>query len=549
MAIAAVSLHPKDNIVANTSLFQSHARKLPAADAVNSHSAPAYTASAKSNLAQYAMTGCLRSTFYAGAEEQLDTVLSLCREINDLEYVAKLAVQARENGLMKDMPAFLCAYVAANDKGCKILSKIFPRVINNAKMLCTFTQIIRSGAAGRKSFGSGIKRLITEWLDARSDDEVFRASVGKGNPSLADVIRMAHPKPKTASRRALYGYLSARNRSENAVVETDLPALVRDVEAFKRAPDVSELVAPDVPWLLLTSLPLTENHWKQIAYRASWHTIRMNLNTFTRHGVTDDDTLVQYLAQRLSDRVEIARAKVFPYQLLAAYVNTTDVDRRLRDAIQAAAEIATENVPVVEGKIYVLVDVSRSMHDPVTGDIGSATTKMRCIDVAALMAASIVRRNPTAEVVVFSDRIHEGVVLHADNPVIKNSGILTSQPAGGTNCSAAVAWLNAKQRKGDLVVMISDYESWMDASGTQIKSTMGNPTAMMAEWQAFRARNKQAKLACVDLRPNETRQTVDRSDIVSIGGFSDHVFSLLSDFAKGNVTADYWTKTVEAVQL
>lgn len=539
----------------NPSLFESHARKSPVADAVNSHGAPAYSATARSALAQYAMTGCLRSTFYAGAEEQLTTVISLCKEINDLEFVAKLAVEAREHGYMKDMPAFLCAYVAANDKGCKLLSKIFPRVINNGKMLCTFVQIIRSGAAGRKSFGSGIKRLIEAWLDARSDDDVFKQSIGKGKPSFADVLRMAHPKPKTASRRALYGYLSGRNKPENAYKESDLPALVREVEVFKSAKDTSELTAPDVPWLLLSSLPLTERHWKQIAYRASWHTIRMNLNTFTRHGVCKDSQLVKFLAQRLVDREEIARAKAFPYQLLAAYVNTDEagpfaVDYRLREAIQDAAEIATENVPAIEGKVYVLIDVSRSMHDPVTGDIGTATTKMRCIDVAALMAASIVRRNPTAEVVVFSDRIHDGIVVDAKEDVMENSRVLTNQPAGGTNCGAAMAWLNSNQKKGDLVVMISDYESWMDNDGRQCRMTMGSsPTALMDQWKAFRSRNPQAKFACVDLRPNATRQTVDRADILNFGGFSDQVFSLLSDFARGNVGPDYWTRKVEAVTL
>jgi hypothetical protein len=48
--------------------------------------------------------------------------------------------------------------------------------------------------------------------------------------------------------------------------------------------------------------------------------IRMNLNTFARHGVFDEPGMTDHVvAARLRDASEIARARVFPYQLLAAY--------------------------------------------------------------------------------------------------------------------------------------------------------------------------------------------------------------------------------------
>ena len=50
---------------------------------------------------------------------------------------------------MKDMPALLCAILAVRD--VKLLEAIFPRVIDNGKMLRTFVQILRSGVVGRKS--------------------------------------------------------------------------------------------------------------------------------------------------------------------------------------------------------------------------------------------------------------------------------------------------------------------------------------------------------------------------------------------------------------
>ncbi|HKZ79298.1 MAG TPA: hypothetical protein VJ124_13460 [Pyrinomonadaceae bacterium] len=185
--------------MANKTLFKSLIGKLiPAADAINEERVPAYALSPKHQLAQYAASGCLNTTFYASAGEQLANVLQLCADI-DAEFIAKTAVFCRERGFMKDMPALLCAVLSVKDRA--LLDVVFPRVINNAKMLRNFVQIMRSGAVGRKSLGSAPKRLVREWLDARDPATLFKANVGQ-DPSLTDIVKMVHPKPKDEAREA-----------------------------------------------------------------------------------------------------------------------------------------------------------------------------------------------------------------------------------------------------------------------------------------------------------------------------------------------------------
>src|SRR5690606_17859630 len=134
---------------------------------------------------------------------------------------------------------------------------IFPRVIDNGKMLRNFVQIIRSGQSGRKSFGSAPKRLIRAWFDTRTEEQVFYASVGN-DPSLADVIRLCRPVPMTQERAALYGYLLGRekgkcNDAEFAVTQA-LPEVVQTYEAFRKAP-LGAL--PKAPYEMLEGLSLT----------------------------------------------------------------------------------------------------------------------------------------------------------------------------------------------------------------------------------------------------------------------------------------------------
>ena len=72
--------------------------------------------------------------------------------------------------------------------------------------------------------------------------------------------------------------------------------------------------------------------------------------------------------------------------------------------------------------------------------------------------------------------------------------------------------------------------------------------AMMSEWNAFKQRNPNARLACIDVQPYRTVAT-ERADILNVGGFSDEVFSVISEFAAGRLNADHWIGVIESVGL
>lgn len=522
--------------MADKSLFPSarQALRAPRTDALNRAGGIAYTRSPEQALAQIAATGCLGSTFYASGMDQLQDVLELCGRV-DAETVAKTAVYGRRQAFMKDLPALLVA--ALSVRSPEMLTRAFPLVIDNGRMLRNFVQIMRSGAVGRRSLGSLPKRLIREWLDSRSDEALFRASVGT-SPSLADIIKMVHPKPKTDSRRALYGYLIGRDVSRES-----LPELVQRYEKLKANPKGMPL--PDVPFQMIAGLEIGTKQWKGIARRAGWQMTRMNLNTFLRHGVLQDAKMVGFLADRLRDPEQIKRAKVFPYQLLVAWQNaSSEIPSDLRRALHDAMEIALSNVPEIPGKIYVFPDISGSMHAPVSGYRPGATSKVTCVQVAGLVAAALMRRNPQTEVLPFGDRV-VNVQLRREDSVMENARKLASLPAGGTNCSAPLKELNRRGAKGDLVIYVSDNESWMDSH----PRWLGSSTETVKSWEAFKRRNPRAQLICIDLTPNTLSQVKERQDVFNIGGFSDQVFRLIGQIGTGRAGGDHWVHEIRQVRL
>ncbi|MEZ5428516.1 MAG: TROVE domain-containing protein [Pyrinomonadaceae bacterium] len=521
--------------MANKNIFQTFIGMLtPKADTFNEAGGRAYEFTPKHALAQYAVTGSFNATFYADAAEQFGKVVELCREVEP-EFVAKLAVFARQRGFMKDMPAFLAAMLSVRDKS--LLESVFPRVIDNGKMLRNFVQIIRSGAVGRKSLGSLPKRLVREWFTSRRPENIFRQSVGQ-SPSFADILKMVHPKPLDDQYEALFGYLIGKEiRFEN------LPEVVKAFENFK-ADTGAEI--PRVPFQMLTALPLEARHWAEIARNAGWTMTRMNLNTFQRQGVFADAEIVRLIAERLRNAEEIGRARVFPYQLLIAYKMAEanrEIPREIVEALQDAMEVATKNVPRIDGKVFVFPDISGSMHSPATGYRKGSTTAVRCLDVAALVAAAVLRKNPTAEVIPFSDHIVEARLNPRDS-VMTNADKLAKLPSGGTNCSAPLREINRRRSQGDLVIYVSDNESWVDT-----RKGWNNGTETMRQWNEFQSRNPQAKLVCIDIQPYGTTQAQERGDILNIGGFSDQVFEIIDLFARNELSAEHWVGVIEKVEL
>lgn len=518
--------------MANRSVFASLAgRLLPRAAAANAEGAKAYAYGAEHRLAQLAMTGSVGGGFYQDAEAEA-TALVAAAEAVEPAFLARTAIHVRARGHMKDAPALLLAVLSSQDPA--LFARAFPRVVTSGKMLRTFVQIMRSGRTGRKSLGARPKAMVQRWLNEASDAQLIAAMVGN-HPSLADVIRMAHPKPATASRAAFYAW--ALGKPVDAAV---LPQVVQDLVAFRAG---ATGTPPDVPFQMLSDLTLTPGQWAAVARRASWATLRQGLNMLERKGAFTLPGTVEHVAATLRDPDRIKAAKAMPYQLLATLrALDPQVDPRLRDALHAAMEASVANAPALKGGVAVCPDVSGSMSSPVTGYRKGGTTAVRCIDVAALVAAAVLRKNPSARILPFEVGVREAR-LDARDTILTNADKLAALGGGGTNCSAPLAALNAARAAPDLVIFVSDNQSWVDAREG------GQGTALMTEWSKLKARNGAAKLVCIDIQPYGTAQAAEREDVLNIGGFSDAVFDQIAAFAEGRMGPDHWVGEIRAVDL
>jgi 60 kDa SS-A/Ro ribonucleoprotein len=538
--------------MANKGLFTSTNSLRPRADAINEAGGLAYALPPKHALAQLAATGCFHGTYYADAEDQLAALLSLAEGVDDA-FLAKLAVYSRERAFLKDMPAALLLVLSRRDRA--LFHRAFDRVVDNGRVLRTLLQMIRSGRFGRKSLSYSVRRAFRRWLNAASDGQLLSASVG-ADPSLRDVLRLARPTPPTDARRALFGWLADRPVEKWApATADDLPELVRALASYRAAATEAEQVEllgrARFRWDLLADAAKGPATWKAIARQMGAQALRMNLNTLRRHGVLDDPEMVAFVAAAIADEGEIRRARQFPYQYLAAYLNAdAEVPRAIKDSLGRAAEVACGVVPELPGPIVIGLDVSGSMQSPVTGHRGKgSTSRVRCVDVAALFAAAVLRRNPDSLLVPFDDHAHRAAV-DPKGAILALAERLARYGGGGTDCSLPLREANREHRGRTFAgcVLVSDNQSWIGAGRY-------GSTGVMTEWQEFvknQARRHGGdfagpKLVCIDLQPYGTTQAPERSDILNVGGFSDAVFTVVASFL-GEGPARFVAE-VEAIEL
>ncbi|WP_287907631.1 RNA-binding protein [Acinetobacter sp.] len=535
--------------MANKTIFASKQQAKPKTIAYNEAGGRAYTLKSRAALAQLAATGTLNQTFYQNAQVQLDHILNLALEV-DPEFVAKTAIYARQTAHMKDTPVVLLALLSELD--AELFKRIFPLIIDNGKQLRNFVQIMRSGMIGRKSLGSLPKRMVNEWILSASAQQLIAANVGS-SPSLADVLKMTHPKPKTAEQDAFFAYVLGKEYQL-----AQLPAQVQALEQFRLGVN-TEL--PKVPMQLLTHLNLNQQQWAEIARNGSWQILRMNLNTFLRHDVFKIKGMTKIIADKLMDEQSILKSRVFPYQLMMTWsALDQEMPHEIANALKFAMQCSISNVPKLQGNVIIAIDVSGSMSSSITGYRQGATSQLRCVDVAALFASAFKYVNPNIRLIAFDTQVRHLSNLIRVQEYLKRKNLMKQQNleidifalakkfasmcGGGTDCSKPLELLVKEKAKVDMVIYFSDNESWAD----QIPRAH-RQTGMMHYWKQLKQHNPDAKLVCVDLQPYATTQLPEHKDVMNIGGFSDTVFTLIESFANNEMHANHWISEIEKIDL
>ena len=222
---------------------------------------------------------------------------------------------------------------------------------------------------------------------------------------MADVIELVHPKPRDDAQSALFRWLLDRRHHDDAVADPDVLPMLAAAAALDRVPvdrrrkvlrerGPEALAAAGTSWERLSGwLPggMDAEAWEAVIPTMGVMALVRNLRNFDQAGIAA--AAVDQVIAKITDADEVARARLFPYQVWAAYQAAPSDD--WKRALGTTLGHTVANVPALDGTL-VLVDTSGSMQAPV-----SRRSTMSRVEVAAVMAMATAKRASDVDVVIY----------------------------------------------------------------------------------------------------------------------------------------------------
>lgn len=486
-----------------------------AAPARNHEGAPAYPLSPALELYAATATAALSDQFYEAA----DTRLARLRELiarSDPQFVARLAVYAREQLHLRSVPLVLAVELARLHRGDSLVSRLVARIVQRAdeipELLALYAQA--NGRTGVKTLGQLSKQVQRGLALAFNRFDAYQlAKYDRQGTAvrLRDALFLVHPKARDEAQQAVFNQLVAGTLPVPYTWESELSAAGQ--VAYASPAERQAAIART--WETLVS-----------SGRLGYMALLRNLRNLLEAKVSAE-TLALACAT-LADPGQVARARQLPFRFLAAYREVLALESGAVAPVLAALEAAivssARNLRGFgpETRVVVACDVSGSMQQPL-----SPRSKVLLYDVGLVLAMLLQSRCQHVVSGLFGDRwqrvtLPRGQVLRNVQELHRRAG----EVGYSTNGHLVINDLRQRCEVVDKVMIFTDCQLW---------NTNGNGT-LAQEWAAYRANvAPQARLYLFDLAGLGTTPLDVRAEagVALIAGWSDKIFDVLAALENG----------------
>jgi TROVE domain len=362
-----------------------------------------------------------------------------------------LAQYLREAMLLRSAAVVLAAeYVAAGgERGRSVVARALQRADEPAELLGYW--LTRHGRnvpmPVKRGIADAARRLYTERAALRYDGLSRQVR-------MADVIEMTHPSPRDDRQSALFKYLLDRRHHDDARADAEvLPVLAAaaaldavpmdERRAVLRARGPAALGGAGFSWERLSGwLPggMDAAAWEAVIASMGVMALVRNLRNFDQAGISD--AAIEAVTVKITDTDEVAKSRLFPYQVWAAYKHAPSDN--WKRALGRTLELTAGNIPTLDGTL-VVIDTSGSMQATVSG-----RSTMQRVEVAAVMAMATAKRASNVDVVIYAQtnklmkRLEGMSLLGGVDKVVRSVGSVGHATYGHT---AIARWFDPKRHQ------------------------------------------------------------------------------------------------------
>ena len=482
---------------------------------VNHAGAKAYSLTPALELYTSVVTSILSDTFYEKADDRLARIQALIAQ-NNAEFVAKLAVYAREKMYLRSMPLVLVTELAKIHQGDNLISRAVGRVVNRADEiteLLAYYQLANARNDTKKlnRLSKQIQKGLAEAFNKFDEYQFSKYNRDSAAVKLRDALFLVHPKAKNEAQQAIFDKIA---KDELAIAQTWETALSA-VGQNDFASEDEKLVAKSQAWEQL----ILEG---KLGYMALLRNLRNIIEAKVRQEA------IEKVCAMLSNARAVANSKQLPFRFLSAYRELKIVNNGRVSQILSALELAVQHSATnIRGfdantRVVIAADVSGSMQRVI-----SPKSTVQNFDIGLMLAMLLQNRCDNVVTGMFGDTWK--IINVPKNNILAN--VMEFHRREGevgysTNGHLVVQDLIKRRVVVDKIMIFTDCQLWNSNGGNQIS----------VAWNKYKAIAPNAKLYLFDLvgYGQTPINMVEGRDVFLIAGWSDKIFDILAAIEDGS---------------
>ena len=463
-------------------------------DAVTYEGGLAFEKSLEQDWLNNLFSNMLENRFYETGSEQMERYITLTKQM-----------------LAKYGPGFVAraSYFARNTLGMRSISQLTAAMLNSQnfdgkrnfyakymKRPDDVSEIFAILDALGEKRSHALVRGAADYLSSLNAYTIDKYAMRNKDWSMIDLINVCHPKSAVVDK-FYNGQLEHAGTWE------------QKISASKSEDEKSQ-------------------NWRELVEggKLGYLALIRNLNNILAANVSED-WIEQYLVPQLTNKDKIHKSLVFPYQIYTAYKNLNARQLDTIFALSKAFRTSVDNIPGLDGRSLVVLDVSGSMEDRVSGN-----SNMTIKEVCACYAAAIYLANPDSDFIKFSTEAKFRKYNRLNNVFDIIREMQYNDGCGyGTNIVPVFLML---KKHYDRIFLFSDMQVMSD--NRYYSNSMAAQDAMKEYFKDY----GRTKIYSIDMGNYRTQiANPMRGDLTLLTGFSDKVFKFISLMESGVSIIDY----------
>lgn len=482
---------------------------------VNHQGAKAYTLSPALELYTTVVTSTLSDNTYQKADARLARIQQLIRQ-NDAQFVAKLAVYAREKMYLRSMPLILLTELAKKHKGDNLVSRTVNRVIRRADeitelLACYQMANERKDTKKLNRLSKQIQKGLAEAFNKFDEYQFSKYNRTGTDVKLRDALFLVHPKAKDEAQQVIFNKIAKDELATAQTWETTLSAVGKG--GFDSEDDKLEAKTQAWEQLILDG---------KLGYMA----MLRNLHNIIEANISQQ--AIEKVCATLGNARAVANAKQFPFRFLSAYREVSKMHSgrisNILSALETAVQHSAANIRGFDAntRVVIAADVSGSMQMPI-----SKNSTVMNFDIGLVLAMLLQNRCEDVITGMFGDTWK--IINVPKNNILENVAQFyrrAGEVGYSTNGHLVIQDLINRKKVVDKIMIFTDCQLWNSHGGNPIDKA----------WNEYKKIAPDARLYLFDLvgYGNTPINTVSDGSVFLIAGWSDKIFDILAAIEEGS---------------